>query len=160
MALPVGHGLVGIAIGKKTNIHPTAAFILASLPDVDFFFGLYLAGGNMLALHRDPLTHSPLFALFVALFFWLWARIRKLKFTIRQVVGIFLIVASHWAVDFYMPLLPYAFDFSAGQNGLLDFLTAYIVTPLFIYNNLVDLVVYGSLYLVVVKFIYRDKKLI
>lgn len=157
MALPVGHGLVGITIARKTKIHPLVAFLLASLPDIDFLFGLFWAGGNMLALHRDPLTHTPFFGLFVALVYWLWAKIRRKKAKTIQVIGIFLIVASHWAVDFYMLKLPYIFDLSEGTNGLFDFLFAHIVSPTFIYNNLVDLVVYGAIYVLIIKFIYKEK---
>lgn len=157
MALPVGHGFVGAAIAKKLKVNPFLAIILANLPDIDFLFGLFLADGNMLAFHRSPLTHSPFFGIFIALLLWLWGATQKKAYTIKQLVGIWLIVTSHWVIDFIV--LPYRFDIAAGKNGLFDFIFAHVISADAFWNVLVDLAVYGTLYVLIVKFVLKEKKL-
>lgn len=157
MALPIGHGLVGIAIAKKTNLNPILAGILAILPDIDFFFGLFAASGNMLAFHRSNLTHNLIFAVFMALIFFLWGHIRKRPYKNRQILGIGLIVASHVLLD-NLPL-PYFADLSVGKNGFWDFLFTHLISLEGAYNTAVDLAIFGSLYLIVTRFIFKEKKL-
>lgn len=155
MALPVGHGLVGIAIAKKTKVNLVLAFILANLSDIDYLFGLY-TNGDMLSYHRSPFTHSPFFALFIVLIFWLWAKLRKKSYKTAQMIGVFLIVASHWFVDSYMPFL-YRFDIEAGKDGFWSFVSAHILSLEFLYNNFIDLVFYGAVYILVVKFLLKER---
>ena len=157
MALPIGHGLVGVAIAKKVQINPLLAVILAVLPDIDFFFGLFFANGDMLAFHRSPLTHSPFFGIFIALLFWLWGATQKTRYALKQLVGIWLIVTSHWVIDFIV--LPYRFDITIGRNGLVDFIFAHLVNAEMLNNIVVDLAVYGTAYLLLVKFIFKEKRL-
>ena len=157
MALPIGHGLVGVAIAKKVQINPLLAVILAVLPDIDFFFGLFFANGDMLAFHRSPLTHSPFFGIFIALLFWLWGATQKTRYALKQLVGIWLIVTSHWVIDFIV--LPYRFDITIGRNGLVDFIFAHLVNAEMLHNIAVDLAVYGTAYLLLVKFIFKEKRL-
>lgn len=155
MALPVGHALVGISIARKTDVNPTLAVVLANLPDIDYFFGLFFAGGNMLAYHRSPLTHSPPFALFIMLVFWVFGKLRGKPYTEKQLIGIGLIVLSHWVLD-YGIILPYRFDIHAGKHGFFDFLYAHIIHPEFLYNTGVDLVVYGTFYLAMWKLFFKE----
>ena len=154
MALPVGHALAGISIARKTNIDPKLAVVLANLPDIDYFFGLFFAGGNMLAYHRSPLTHSPPFALFVMLVFWFYGKLRGKPYTQKQLIGIALIVLSHLVLD-YLIILPYHFS-KSGEKGFYDFLFAHIIHPEFFYNTGVDLAYYGTFYVVLWKLIFRQ----
>ena len=155
MALPLGHGFVGAAIAKKVKVNPLLAIILANLADIDFFFGLFLADGNMLAFHRSPLTHSPFFGIWVALFFWLWGELRKKRYSLSQLIGIWLIVTSHWIVDFI--ILPYRFDITTGRYGLFDFIFAHVISADAFWNTLIDFAIYGTLYIIVVKLIFHEK---
>lgn len=157
MALPIGHGLVGIAIGKKTKVSSITAFVLANLPDVDYFFGLFLANGDMLAFHRSPLTHSPFFGIFVALTFWLWGKAKRKIYSATQLLGIGMVVSSHWLIDEVLPPLPYLFDLQTGRGGLFDFIFAHILSFEGFYNIIIDLVVFGMLYILVIKLIFKEK---
>lgn len=158
MALPVGHALVGIAIARKTNVNPKLAVFLANLPDVDYFFGLFFANGNMMAFHRSPLTHSPPFALFVMLIFWIFGKMRRKPYSEKQLVGIGLIVLSHWVLD-YLIILPYQYDINSGKKGLYDFIFSHIIHPEFFYNSIVDVAVYGTCYLAIWKLIFKESLL-
>lgn len=157
MALPVGHGLVGIAIGKKTKVPPLFAFLLASFPDIDYFFGLFFAGGNMLAFHRSPLTHSPFFGMFIVILCWFFLLLRRKTFRLEQFIGVYLIVTSHWILD--QIILPYKFDITIGKNGLFDFLFTHVLSIEGLYNSIIDLAIYGTFYIVVVKCFFKEKKL-
>ncbi len=162
MALPVGHILAGLIVNKaiadkKAKINLLTIFILANLSDLDYFFGLF-ANGNMLAFHRSPLTHSPFFALFVALLFWLWGKFIKKPFSQKYLIGVFLIVLSHWIIDFNI-FLPYNFDVHIGKGGLFDFLFTHLVSLEGLRNSFVDLIFYGTIYVLVVKFILKKKLL-
>ena len=155
MALPVGHALVGLAISKRTKNNPLAAILLANLMDIDFVFGL-LADGNALSQHRSPFTRNPLLAVAVGLSFWLWYRHRKTKYATRLAFGAGLITLSHWIID-YLIVMPYRYDITKGTNGLFDFLFAHIISSEFLYNAILDLAIYGSLYILVVRFIFKQK---
>lgn len=155
MALPLGHALVGITIARKTNVNPALAVFLANLPDIDYFFGLFFASGNMLAYHRSPLTHSPPFALFIMLVFWAFGNIRGKPYSQKQLVGIGLIVLSHWVLD-YLIILPYQFDMHSGKNGFYDFLFSHIINPEFFHNTGIDLVFYGTFYATIWKLIFKE----
>lgn len=162
MALPVGHTLIGLIVNKavadkKTKINFLLVAVLVNLPDIDYFFGLF-ANGNMLAFHRSPLTHSPFFALFVALLFWLWGKIIKKPFSQKYLIGVFLIVLSHWIIDFNV-FLPYWFDVKLGKGGLFDFLFTHLISLEGLYNSFIDLIFYGTIYVLVVKFVLKKKLL-
>ncbi|MBI2036426.1 metal-dependent hydrolase [Candidatus Microgenomates bacterium] len=162
MALPVGHTLAGLIISKaaadkKTKFNLLTILILANLSDIDYFFGLF-SNGNALTYHRSPLTHSPFFAIFVALLFWLFGKITKKNFSMRYLAAIFLIVLSHWIIDFNT-FLPYWFDINSGKNGLYDFLFTHLLSFEGLYNSVIDLVFYGALYVLVVKFVLKKKLL-
>lgn len=153
MAYPIGHSLVGLAIGKKTHISPLFAIILAMLPDIDYFFGL-VAKGNLLALHEIPFIHSLQFVLLTTIcaFVWLW--IKKLPFIKERTIGVFLLVFSHWFIDTHVFILPYQIAPHGGTNGLWDFLITFILKSDFLINNLLDLVFYGALYLCITKIVF------
>lgn len=158
--MPLGHGLIGLAIAKKTKVNPVLAFILASSPDIDFLLGLFFAGGNMLALHRTLITHTPFFAAFVAGLFWAWGKIRGRKFSKRYLWGIFFIVCSHFVLDLLSYVLPYSINNNIGKHGFSDFMGAHILSLEFVYNNFVDLIFYGTIYFLVVKFVFKERKLV
>lgn len=155
MALPLGHALVGVTIARKTNVNPALAAVLANLPDIDYFFGLFFANGNMLAFHRSPLTHSPPFALFVMLIFWAYGNIRRKPYTRKQLIGIGLIILSHWVLDYFV-FLPYQFDIHAGKKGFYDFIFSHIIHPEFFYNTGMEIAIYGTLYSIVWKLIFKE----
>lgn len=154
MALPVGHSLAGIAIAKQTEIHPYFAIFLANLPDIDYSFGLIL-GGGALAYHRSPITHSPGFALFVAILYFIWGKLFRVKNLRKKTIGVFLIVVSHWYLDYFFFHLPYKFDVEKKEYNLEEFFSTFIIHIDFIYNNFVDAIVYGPLYVFFVKFILK-----
>jgi len=158
MAFPVGHSIVSLAIAKKTDIHPLLAIILANISDVDYFFGLFTTG-DMNALHQTIWTHSPLFAIEVMLVVWLWRKFRGKTTSIKTLTGIFLIVFFHIILDFYTRM-PYHLEVGGGTDGFWDFMFAFVINPDFIYNNLLDLFIYGTLYIIVVKLIFKEKKLL
>ncbi len=165
MALIVGHSLAGLMIrqtaaDKKNKINFFLAIILSLLPDFDYLFGLFFAGGNMLALHRSPLTHSPFFAIFVGFCFWLWGKLRRKPYPTSYLISVVLIVLSHLALDYLVTFMPYSFNIQAGTNGLLDFIFTYVVSLEALYNNFIDLIFYGAIYVLVVKFVLRKKRLI
>lgn len=154
MALFVGHSLTGLVIAKKTKINPLLAIILANLPDVDYLLGLFLKG-DALSVHRS-FTHSPLFTLVVALVFWFWGKYRKVRYLKIKTLGVGLLIFSHYVLDYYMPFF-YRVDESAGRSGLWSFIWAHILSLEFLYNNSLDLVFYGALYILVVKFLFKKK---
>lgn len=156
MALFVGHSLAGLIIAKKTKINPLLAIILANSPDIDYLIGLFL-NGDTLSIHRS-FTHSPFFAVFAALVFWLWGKYRKVRYLKAKTFGVGLLIFSHYILDFYMPFF-YQVDESAGRNGFWSFIWAHILSLEFLYNNFLDLLFYGALYLLVVKFIFKQKLL-
>lgn len=158
MPLPVGHILIGAMVAKKTRNNFLEVLIFANLPDIDYFYGLFTTG-NMNSFHRAPnLTHTPLFAVSVALLYWLFNKTVRGVDARAQSLGVGLLILSHLFVDFYMPFL-YMYDRSAGNNGFWDFIFAHILSFEFLYNNLVDLIFYGAIYILVVKFVFREKKL-
>lgn len=164
MALIVGHTLAGLTIrkftaDKKTKINLFLATILSLLPDFDYFFGLFLAGGNMLAFHRSPLTHSPFFALFVGFCFWLFGKLQGKPYQTSYLASVVLIVLSHLVLDYLLPFMPYSFNVQAGTNGFLDFIFAHVISSEGFYNNFIDLTFYGTIYVLVVKFIWKKKLL-
>lgn len=156
MALFVGHSLTGLAIAKKTKINPFLAIVLANLPDIDYLFGLFLKG-DALSVHRS-FTHSPSFAFLAALVFWIWGKYRKVRYLKVKTFGVGLLIFSHYILDFYMPFF-YQVDESAGRNGFWSFIWAHILSFEFLYNNSLDLLFYGALYVFVVKFIFKQKLL-
>ncbi len=154
MALFVGHSLIGLIIAKKTKINPLLAIILANLPDIDYLLGLLLKG-DALSIHRS-FTHSPLFAPVVALVFWFWGKYRKVRYLKVQTVGVGLLIFSHYILDYYMPFF-YQVDESTGRGGFWSFIWAHILSFEFLYNNSLDLVFYGALYVLIVKFFFKQK---
>lgn len=164
MALIVGHTLAGLTIrrvaaDKKTRVGFLLTFILSLLPDSDFLFGLFLAGGNMLAFHRSPLTHSPFFAVFVGLMFWLFGKLRGKPYQTSYLISVVLIILSHLVLDYLVPFIPYSFNVQTGSNGFLDFIFSYIISVEGLYNNFIDLLLYGTIYVLVVKFIFKKSLL-
>lgn len=164
MALIVGHSLAGLTIrkltaDKKTKINFWLAIILSLLPDADFLFGLFLAGGNMLAYHRSPITHSPFFAVFVGLMFWLFGKLRGKPYKTHYLVSVILIVLSHLVLDYLVRFIPYSFNIKVGTNGFLDFIFAHVISAEGLYNNFIDLIFYGAIYVLVVKFMLKKKLL-
>ncbi len=164
MALIIGHSLAGLTIrklsaNKKTKINFLLAIILSLLPDADYLFGLFFASGNMLAFHRSPLTHSPFFALFVGFCFWLWGKLRGKPYKNFYLISVVLIVLSHLVLDYLVRFIPYSFNIKVGTNGLFDFLFAHVISAEGLYNNFIDLIFYGAIYVLVVKFVLKKKLL-
>lgn len=158
MSFPIGHSLVSLTIAKKTNIHPLPAIMLANISDIDYFFGLFFAGGDMNALHQTIYTHSPIFALALSALVWIWARLRGKAIASKTLAGVFFILLSHMILDFYVRL-PYRLEIGGGTEGFWDFMYTFVINPDFIYNNLLDLAIYGTLYVIVVKLIFKEKRL-
>jgi membrane-bound metal-dependent hydrolase YbcI (DUF457 family) len=156
MALPVGHSLVGLAIARKTNIHPIFAVILANLPDIDFSFGLIL-GGGALAYHRG-ITHTPGFAAVIASMYFVYGKLFRVKNLEQKTFGVFMIVLSHVIIDFdpLAEYMPYKFDVTLPEYNFYNFFSSFIANIDFIYNNIIDMFVYGPIYVIIMKFILKS----
>ena len=117
MATPLGHSIVGYALGRAAGLESRGAFALAmtaaSLPDVDFLAG-YVQNGDVRSLHHEVITHKPIFALMVgaatgaavAGFSLLRGQPPKAQDVAKPAALATALVASHVAMD----LLPLPYD--------------------------------------------------
>lgn len=155
MPYPVAHSLVGIAIGKKTDIPLWLALILTNIPDIDFLLGIFK--GNLLIFHDNGvlLAHTPWLAVAAVILFVLISRFKRIHYSTRSIVGVFLLVLSHILLDRYIVPLPYRIDSQHGTHGFFDFLFTYIINPDFLWNNFLDFLFYGSIYILVVRYIFK-----
>lgn len=147
MATPVGHSIVGLTVARVAGVRSPAglavAMCAANLPDVDFVAG-YVANGDVRSLHREVITHRPIFPLLVGVATGLAATavalLRGRKPTpgevLRPAALATALVGSHVMMD---PLpLPYD-DMPPRTANLWDVAAGQA------WNAVVDMAVYGGL---------------
>ncbi len=147
MATPVGHTIVGYTLARAAGVTSPPAVVAsmgaACLPDIDFLLG-YIANRDVFSLHREVITHKPVFSLLVGAATGAaaagWALLRGRPPTPRGVLGpaalATALVGSHLAMD-PLPLL-YE-DMALRPHGLQQLAAAQM------WNVVVDLAVYGGL---------------
>ena len=148
MATPLGHSIVGYALaraaGVKSPLGLATAIGVAALPDVDVFLS-YLAKGDPFALHREMITHKPVFPLLVGaatglVGSLLWGGRPTRSDTLRPAALATMLVGSHIAMD----PLPLPYDTMPLQAGSL---WQGVVT--LAWNAVIDLAFYGGLVMLV-----------
>lgn len=108
MSSPVGHSLVGLSLYFLWNPYKRweqvweqkweilTAVILANLPDIDILAGMWIYGDRH-AVHRT-FTHSPFFALLLAIILSLFSPIEK---RLQKIFQYFILIFSHGFMDFF-----------------------------------------------------------
>ena len=148
MATPLGHSIVGYtlarAAGVKSPVGLVAAIGVAALPDVDVFLS-YLAKGDPFALHREMITHKPVFPLLVGAATGLAASLLRggrptRSDTLRPAALATMLVGSHIAMD----PLPLPYDTMPLPSGSLWQGVATLA-----WNSVIDLAFYGALVMLV-----------
>lgn len=148
MATPLGHSIVGYALaraaGVKSPVGLVAAIGVAALPDVDVFLS-YLAKGDPFALHREMITHKPVFPLLVGAATGLAASLLRggrptRSDTLRPAALATMLVGSHIAMD----PLPLPYDTMPLQSGSIWQGVATLA-----WNSVIDLAFYGALVMLV-----------
>lgn len=147
MATPLGHSIVGYALARAMGVKSPQGMGLAigaaSLPDVDFLLG-YVANGDVLSLHREVITHKPVFPLLVGaatgVVLTVASIVRGKKPTAGEVLRPSLLatalVASHVVTD----RLPVPYDTTPIRSrSMPEVLMAQA------WNAVVDAAVYGTL---------------
>ncbi len=151
MATPVGHTIVGYTLARAAGVTSPPALVAsigaACLPDIDFLLG-YIANRDAFSLHREVITHKPVFSLLVgaatAVAATGWSLLRGRAPTpgrvLRPAALATALVASHLAMD-PLPLL-YE-DMALRPHGIQQLAAAEM------WNVVVDLAVYGGLAMLV-----------
>ncbi len=148
MATPLGHSIVGYALARAAGVKSpaglAAAIGVAALPDVDVFLS-YLAKGDPFALHREMITHKPVFPLLVGAATGLAASLLRggrptRSDTLRPAALATVLVGSHIAMD----PLPLPYDTMPLQSGSL-----WQGVATHAWNSVIDLAFYGALVMLV-----------
>lgn len=159
MATPVGHTIVGYTLARAAGVTSPPALVAsmgaACLPDIDFLLG-YIANRDAFSLHREVITHKPVFSLLVGAATGAaaigWSLLRGKPPTPRQVLApaalATALVGSHLAMD-PLPLL-YE-DMALRPRGLQQLAAAQM------WNVVVDLAVYGGLAMLVLGRLARSQ---
>ncbi len=148
MATPLGHSIVGYALARAAGVKSpaglAAAIGVAALPDVDVFLS-YLAKGDPFALHREMITHKPVFPLLVGAATGLAASLLRggrptRSGTLRPAALATMLVGSHIAMD----PLPLPYDKMPLESGSL-----WQGVATHAWNSVIDLAFYGALVMLV-----------
>ncbi len=147
MATPVGHSIVGYALGRAAGLTSKRGLALAMgaacLPDVDMLLG-YVANGDAYSLHREVITHKRAFPLLVGAAVGLATaaaalrrgRLPRLRDVLRPAVLATALVSSHIAMD----RLPLPYEGISSRPGRLS-----AVAAAHGWNAVIDMAVYGTL---------------
>lgn len=147
MATPLGHSIVGYTIARAAGVRSLRAMALAvgaaSLPDVDFLLG-YAATGDARSLHREVITHKPVFPFIVGAATGLAAigvalvrgRLPSPGDVLRPAALATALVGSHVVMD-TLPL-PYD-DMPARTRGVPDQIAGQA------WNGVIDIAAYGTI---------------
>jgi len=147
MATPLGHSIIGYAVARAAGVRSRRSMALAigaaNLPDVDFLAG-YFSNGDVLSLHREVITHRPVFPLIAGGLAGLAATALALARGERPGVGNVVrpaalasaLVSTHVLMD----RLPVPYDVMPIRNASTSevFLTE-------AWNAVVDMATYGTL---------------
>ena len=148
MATPLGHGIVGYALARAAGVRSpvglAAAIGVAGLPDIDILLS-YLARGDPFALHREMITHKPVFPLLVGAATGVAASLLRggrptRRDTLRPAALATVLVGSHIAMD----PLPLPYDTMPLQSG-----SVWQGVATHAWNAVIDLAFYGALVMLV-----------